>query len=150
MGKELPDLVHSFTAEEWIGTNITPKLRHTENMYLLALFFFLTFHDKLEPNYKWKGSSLKEPCHEIFDISFFELHLGPGYTGESLFENGLNRNDVRLLNRQFSATAIISRPPRGCRCQPLTHFLAVSSGHLYSLRLYRDVGLNKKEALDAA
>ena len=32
MARELPDLLHSFTAEEWIGTNITPKLRHTENI----------------------------------------------------------------------------------------------------------------------
>jgi hypothetical protein len=33
MAKELPDLLHSFTAEEWIGTNITPKLRHTERTH---------------------------------------------------------------------------------------------------------------------
>ncbi len=34
MAKELPDLLHSFTVEEWIGTNITPKLRHTEREHI--------------------------------------------------------------------------------------------------------------------
>jgi hypothetical protein len=38
MAKELPDLLHSFTAEEWIGTNITPKLRHTEKTQRFQLF----------------------------------------------------------------------------------------------------------------
>jgi hypothetical protein len=38
MAKELPDLLHSFTAEEWIGTNITPKLRHTERTHGFLLY----------------------------------------------------------------------------------------------------------------
>jgi hypothetical protein len=39
MAKELPDLLHSFTAEEWIGTNITPKLRHTEREHMDSCYF---------------------------------------------------------------------------------------------------------------